>query len=379
MGKSELTSEEQFLKDGDRSANLIPVDVHGPVMKALGLGGTLPAAEEQTALQTLPPNEGAPNVMRRLETEAAAGRGRRRFLRIPVQGWVAALLVLVLLGGGYTQYSGEVRQGAGAQYKVLPYKPLPATTSGGMIEKPNEPLIPWPAKAQPSKEDELYKMKYAKGYNAIETLLLPGEYATYVIKREDGKEESHLGLYCPPIIVKDYSTYKTSVEKHHAPEVKQPGYMPDGYALDEAFIKPSFIKVEDDKQFKGESEIDLGDNFRMTWKREKAENIAYDSSTLVYKKGKIQVRISASRVDEKAKPAESLMWTKTTKVENIDIGGKQLIYLEPSSNEKIDLGYKYRLVWSDPEAQIIYNMSVRQEKSELTKDEVIRIAAGMMN
>lgn len=111
MGKSELTSEEQFLKDGDRSANLIPVDVHGPVMKALGLGGTLPAAEEQTALQTLPPNEAAPNVMRRLETEAAAGRGRRRFLRIPVQGWVAALLVLVLLGGGYTQYSGEVRQG----------------------------------------------------------------------------------------------------------------------------------------------------------------------------------------------------------------------------------------------------------------------------
>ncbi|MNC56035.1 hypothetical protein D3C75_1056050 [compost metagenome] len=91
------------------------------------------------------------------------------------------------------------------------------------------------------------------------------------------------------------------------------------------------------------------------------------------------MRISASRVDEKAKPAESLMWTKTTKVENIDIGGKQLIYLEPSGNEKIDLGYKYKLVWSDPEAQIIYNVSVRQEKSELTKDEVIRIAASMMN
>ncbi|MEK3862763.1 DUF4367 domain-containing protein [Paenibacillus sp. FSL H7-0716] len=379
MDKSELTSEERFLKHGDRSANFIPVDVHEQVMTALGLGGILPAAEEQTPLQTIPPNEGAPNVMRRLKTEAGTGRSRRRILRIPVQGWVAALLVMVLLGGGYTQYSGELRQGAQIQYKVLPYKPLLATKSGGMIEKPNEPLIPWPAKVQLSKEDELYKMKYAKGYNAIEKLLLPGEYATYVIKREDGKEESHLGLYCPPIIVKDYSTYKTSVEKHHAPEVKQPGYMPDGYTLDEAFIKPSFIKVEDDKQFKGESEIDLGDNFRMTWKREKAENIAYDSSTLVYKKGKIQVRISASLVDEKAKPAESLMWTKTTTVENIDIGGNQLIYLEPSSKEKIDLGYKYRLVWSDPEAQIIYNVSVRQEKSELTKDEVIRIAASMMN
>ncbi|WP_342481410.1 DUF4367 domain-containing protein [Paenibacillus sp. FSL L8-0340] len=385
MGKSELTSEEQFLKDGDRSANLIPVDVHGPVMKALGLGGTLPAAEEQTALQTLPPNEGASNVMRRLETEAAAGRGRRRFLRIPVQGWVAALLVLVLLGGGYTQYSGEVRQGAGAQYKVLPYKPLPATTSGGMIEKAIEPLIPLPPEVQPSTEDEIYKenklynMKYSKGYNDIETLLLPGEYATYVITREDRKEESHLGLYCPPIIVKDYSTYKTSVEKHNAPIVKQPGYMPEGYALDEAAIRPSFIKVPDEEQLEGGSVRDLGDNFRLTWRVEKAENIAYRSSSLVYKKGKVQVRIGASRVDDKDKPAYPLSWTKTTKVENIEIGGKQLIYLENSSNKEIDMGYTYNLVWSDPEAQIVYNVSVRQEKSELTKDEVIRIAASMMH
>lgn len=197
MGKSELTSEERFLKDGDRSANYLPVDVHDPVMKALGLGGTLSADEEQTTVQTLPPNGDAPNTMRRVETEAGTGRRRKR---IRVQGWVAALLLVVLLGGGYAQYSGEVRQGAealfssevrqgaGAQYKVLPYKPLPATKSGGMIEKPNEPLIPWPAKAQPSEEDELYKMKYSKGRNAIETLLLPGEYATYVIKREGGRE-----------------------------------------------------------------------------------------------------------------------------------------------------------------------------------------------
>lgn len=72
------------------------------------------------------------------------------------------------------------------------------------------------------------------------------------------------------------------------------------------------------------------------------------------------------------------MWTKTTKVENIEIDGRQLIYLETSANEKIDLGFKNRLVWADPEAKIIYKMSVRQEKSELTKDEIIQIAASMM-
>lgn len=377
MGKSELTPEERFLKDGDRSAHFIPIDVHEPVMKALGLSGTLPAVEEQTPLQTLPPNGGAPNVMRRLETEAGTGRSRKRILRIPVQGWVAALLVIVLLGGGYTQFSGELRQRAQFQYKVLPYKPLQATKSGGMIEKAKEPLTPLPAQVQPSKEDKIYSMKYSKGYITLEKLLLPGEYATYFITR--GKEEPYLGMYRPPITFKDYAAYKASAEKHNAPIVKQPGYMPEGYALDQAIIKPSLIKVPDEKELQGGSERDLGDNFRLNWRVEKAENVAYLFSSLVYKKGNVQVRISASRVDEKDKPADSLSWTQTTKVENIEVGGKQLIYLENSSNKKIDMGYTYNLVWPDPEAEIIYNVIVRQEKSELTKDEVIRIAASMMN
>lgn len=137
MGKRELTPEEQFLKEGDRSAHWNTVDVHEPVMKALGLEGALTAEEDENLLQTLPPSGEAPKVMRRMET-----RTGRRQKRMPVKGWAAAVLALVLLGGGYTQFSGklqqgaeaqssgEVRQGAGAQYKVLPYQPLPATASG---------------------------------------------------------------------------------------------------------------------------------------------------------------------------------------------------------------------------------------------------------
>ncbi|WP_019908816.1 DUF4367 domain-containing protein [Paenibacillus sp. HW567] len=371
MGKSELTPEEQFLKEGDRSAAFITVDVHDPVMQTLGLGGTFPAAEAQSPQQ----DRMAPDIMRRMETEAGMGRSRKR--RVSLRVWAAALLVIVLLGGGYTQFSGELRQGAQFQYKVLPYKPLQATKSGGMIEKAKEPLTLLPAQVQPSKENKIYSMKNSKGYNTLEKLLLPGEYATYFITR--GKEEPYLGMYRPPITFKDYAAYKTSVEKYNAPIVKQPGYMPEGYALDQAIIKPSFIKVPDEKELGGGSERDLGDNFRLTWRVEKTENIAYLFSSLVYKKGDVQVRIGASRVDDEAKPAESLSWTKTTKVENIEIGGKQLIYLEPSSNEKIDLGYTYNLIWPDLEAHIIYHVTVRQEKSELTKDEVIRIAASMMN
>ncbi|ASA20005.1 hypothetical protein B9T62_03820 [Paenibacillus donghaensis] len=324
--------------------------------------------------------------MRRLKTEAGTGRSRRRILRIPVQGWVAALLVMVLLGGGYTQYSGELRQGAGAQYKVLPYKPLPATTSGGMIEKTEEPLVyllpevPLSKDSKGYKENKLNEMKRSKAYNILEKLLPPGEYASYVMSRTDQKDASFgVSTYRPLLTFKDYAAYKTSVEKYNAPIVMQPGYMPEGYALDQANINPSFLKHSDEKQLEGGSEKDLGDNFRMTWRVEKAENIGYFTSSLVYKKGKVQVKINASRVDDKSKPAYSLPWNKNTKVENIEIDGKQLIYVDNSSNKEIDMGSMYNLYWSDPEAQIVYSVGVRQKDSELTKDEIIRIAASMMN
>lgn len=382
MGKGELTQEERFLKEGDRSAGIPPVDVHDPVMQMLGIAGVLPADSEDIALQTIPPREGAPKVMRRLETEAATGRGRKRFMGIPAKGWVAAAMVLVMLGGGYTQFSGEVGREAGAkvQYKVLPYKPIPATNSGYMIEKTKYPITPSknPSKVQPlSKGDEMYSLKYKKSISTLEKLLPLGEYATFLIERKDGKGVHGLGLYCPPIMLKEYSVYKTSVEKYKAPELNKPKYLPNGYTLEQAIVRPSFIKVDDNLKVTGVSKIDLGDNFQMRWRKEKPENITYESS-LVYKKDKIQMRISASRVDEKAKPGESLLWTKTTKVENIEIDGKQLIYLETSANEEINLGFKNRLIWADPEAKIIYNMSIVQEKSELTKDEIISIAASMM-
>ncbi|WP_405108818.1 DUF4367 domain-containing protein [Paenibacillus sp. FSL K6-1217] len=381
MGKSELTTEERFLKEGDLAGGIPPVDVHDPVMHKLGLAAILPVEGESALLQTLPPRGGAPKVMRRVETEASLGAGRKSFLRSPAKGWVAALLVLVLLGGGYIQFSGELGEWAGAkfQYRVLPYKPIPLTNSGAMIVKSKYPLTPGkglPQETKPSKEDELFQLKFKKGYNTIEKLF-PGEYATFVVKGGGEKEESLLGLHCPPIMLKDYSVYNTTVEKYKAPGLNKSEYLPDGYVLEQAIIIPSFIKIDEVVQPTGENEIDLGDKFRMVWRKEKPENIAYNSSLLVYKKGKINVKISASRFDE-SKPAESLMWTKTTKVENIEIGGKQLIYLETSSNEDIDLGFKNRLVWADPEAKIIYNLSVVQEKSELTKDEIIRIAASMM-
>ncbi|MNL82433.1 hypothetical protein D3C87_2098130 [compost metagenome] len=66
-------------------------------------------------------------------------------------------------------------------------------------------------------------------------------------------------------------------------------------------------------------------------------------------------------------------------MENIDINGKQLIYLEPAKNDDFKTGYKYRLVWSDPEQEMIYDLTADPENTVLTKDEAVRIAGAMMN
>ncbi|NQX45519.1 DUF4367 domain-containing protein [Paenibacillus tritici] len=384
MGKSELTPEEQFLKDGDRSMDVRPVDIHDPVMEAIGFGKIRCTPELETPL----PGGEAIDTMRRVETETRSARDRKRILRMPVRSWAAALILIVLLGGGYSWYTGGPRQAAGFEYEVLPYKPLPVTKSGLMISLLKAPLTPGlppdPAASQPQprkqrEEDELWTLKYNKGYNAIKKLLLPGEYATFVLKQDGREGRSQLGVYHPLMKFTDYSAFKSSAEKHLAPHLKQPGYMPDGYKFDQAWIPPSIKKIEEKELLAGTGGIKLGDGFRVIWRREPAGNIAFNSSSLMYRNGENQINLNAKRIDEKAETAETLLWTKTTTIENIDIGGKQLIYLEPSGNEDFKVGYKYKLVWADPEAQIVYDVTANAENTTLTKDEIIRIAAGMMN
>lgn len=380
MGKSELTPEEQFLKDGDRSMDVRPVDIHDPVMEAIGFGKIRCTPELETPL----PGGETIDIMRRVETETRLARDRKRILRMPMRNWAAALILIVLLGGGYSWYTGGPRQAAGFEYEVLPYKPLQATKGGGTIGLTKHPLTPGPAASQPplrkpSKEDEQWKLKYKEANEAIRKLLLPGEYATFVLRQDGRKGGNELGLYCPPMKFTDYSAYKTRAEKHSVPLLKQPEYMPDGYTLDNAWIIPVLREIDEKNLLAGTSEIKLGDGFRVTWRREPAENIAFNNSSLIYKNGKSQVAIKARRIDAQTGTVNGELWTKTTTIENIDIGGKQLIYLEPSGNEDIKVGYKYKLVWADPEAQIVYDVTANAENATLTKDEIIRIAAGMMN
>lgn len=376
MGKGELTSDEQFLKEGDHSADFPPVDVHDPVMEAIGFGKARLAADPQTHLH----DGDTPEIMQRLETLSGAKRSRKRILWIPVRSWAAVLLLIAILGGGYTLYSANPGQAAKFQYEVLPYEPLQATEEGGTISILKSPLTPGPetTQRQPNKEEELLNTKYAEAYKAVEKLLLPEEFALFVLRQEGGGGQFRIGIISPDMSFTDYSSYLTNAEKYSAPSMKQPDYLPEGYAFDEAWIQPVFKHIDDQELFALTSGIKLSDGFRVAWRQESPENIDFDNSSLIYKKDGNQVRVNARRIKEKTGTVETLVWTPTTSVENINIGGKQLIYLEPDKNDDFKAGYKYKLVWSDPEQEIIYNLTANPENTGLTKDEFIRIAGSMM-
>lgn len=209
-------------------------------------------------------------------------------------------------------------------------------------------------------------------------MLLPGEFASYVLRQEKaGGEPPMIGVVNRMMLFKDYSSYVAKAKKYKAPNLKQPEYMPEGYVFDQAVIQPYF-EIKEKELLALSGGIKLEGGYRVSWRKEPLGSINFDNSGLSYKKGQTIVNISVKRLKEKTGIIESLLWTKNTIMENILVNGTQLIYMDHSKNGEVKLGYKYKLVWADPENNMLYNLTTTPESS-LTKEEVIRIAAGMMN
>ncbi|KWX86212.1 hypothetical protein AMQ83_20215, partial [Paenibacillus riograndensis] len=186
-----------------------------------------------------------------------------------------------------------------------------------------------------------------------------------------------IGVVNRAMSFKDYSSYAAKAKKYKAPDLKQPEYMPEGYVFDQAWIIPYF-EIKEKELLALTGGIKLEGGYRVPWRKEPLGSINFDNSRLSYKKGQTIVNISVKRLKEKTGIAESLMWTKNTIMENILVNGTQLIYMDHSKNGEVKLGYKYKLVWADPEKNVLYDLTTSPESS-LTKEEVIHIAAGMMN
>ncbi len=377
MCKDELTSEELFLKEGDHSAKLPLVDVHDSVMKAIGLGNDRPMMEHASQLQV----ENTPDVIQSMEPVAEANRYRKRTKGRHMGRWAAALILIALLGGSYSLFVESPGQAAKFQYEVLPYQPLVVTEEGGKVVRSNRPVHLSEKKItqmEESKEEKLFREKYSEAYEAVEKLLLPEEFASYVLRQEKaGGEPPQIGIVNRMMLFNDYSSYAAKAKRYTAPDLKQPEYMPEGYVFDEAWIIPYFeIKKKELLALTGGIKLEGG--YRVSWRKEPLDSINFDNSGLSYKKGQTTVNISVKRLKEKNGIVESLIWTKNTIMENILVNGTQLIYMDHSKNGEVKLGYKYKLVWADPAKNVLYDLTTSPESS-LTKEEVIRIAAGMMN
>ncbi|MEC0170768.1 hypothetical protein [Paenibacillus graminis] len=377
MCKDELTSDELFLKEGDHSAQLPLVDVHDSVMKAIGLGNDRLMMEHASQRQA----GNTPNVMQSMEPVVEAERYRKRTLRRHMGRWAAALILIALLGGSYSLFIESPGQAAKFQYEVLPYQPLVVTEEGGQVVRSNKPIFLSEKKIpqrQESKEDKLFSEKYSEAYKAVEKLLLPEEFASYVLRQEKaGGELPVIGVVNRLMLFNDYSSYVAKAKKYKAPDLKQPEYMPEGYVFDQAVIRPYF-EIKEKELLALTGGIKLEGGYRVPWRKEPLGSINFDNSGLSYKKGQAIVNISVKRLKETTGIIESLMWTKNTIVENILVNGTQLIYMDHSRDGKVKLGYKYKLVWADPKNNMLYDLTASPESS-LTKEEVIRIAAGMMN
>lgn len=377
MCKDELTSEELFLKEGDHSDQLPLVDVHDSVMEAIGLGNDRLMMEHASQLQV----GNTPDIMQSMEPVVEAERYRKRTLRRQAGRWATALVLIALLGGGYFLFVEGPGQAAKFQYEVLPYQPLVVTEEGGKVVRSNRPVSPSEEKVpqiQESKEEKLFREKYSEAYKAVEKLLLPGEFASYVLRQEKaGGEPPMIGVVNRMMLFKDYSSYVAKAKKYTAPALKQPEYMPEGYVFDQAVIQPYF-EIKEKELLALTGGIKLEGGFRVPWRKEPLDRINFDNSGLSYKKGQTKVDISVKRLKEKTGIIESLLWTKNTSMENILVNGTQLIFMDHSKDGEVKLGYKYKLVWADPENNMLYNLTTTPESS-LTKEEVIHIAAGMMD
>ncbi|QQZ58531.1 hypothetical protein JI735_17120 [Paenibacillus sonchi] len=132
MCKDELTSEELFLKEGDHSDQLPLVDVHDSVMEAIGLGNDRLMMEHASQLQA----GNTPDIMQSMEPVVEAERYRKRTMRRHAGRWAAVLILIALLGGGYSLFVEGPGQAAKFQYEVLPYQPLVVAEEGGRWQDP---------------------------------------------------------------------------------------------------------------------------------------------------------------------------------------------------------------------------------------------------
>lgn len=168
----------------------------------------------------------------------------------------------------------------------------------------------------------------------------------------------------------DYDEYTKLLSKHKAPELTQPGWLPEGYAFKSGEIVPpyyfSFSQPYQKmlKELKAEAKGKTYYAKKLNWSEA-------GEAALVFSKDSDVIRISAKRTHPLITDVTRVAG-KGEKLEKVSIGGIEALYLTNSNAV-----YSTNLTWEDAENNLEYTIST-YKKSPLTREDLLSIAESIM-
>ncbi|KKO51659.1 DUF4367 domain-containing protein [Paenibacillus sp. DMB20] len=191
----------------------------------------------------------------------------------------------------------------------------------------------------------------------------------YLTVLYDGTDNS-LSFSYLGITSSDYNEYTKMLSKYKAPELQQPGGIPEGYVFKSGEIVPPyplFLTKAYESMLK---ELKAEANGKKYYAKKLKWNEA-GGAAVIFSKDSDVIRISSQKVQPLITEVTRVP-SKAEKFENLSINGTDAIY----STNSNDL-YSTKLRWEDAEKQFQYEISI-YKKSPLIKEDLVAIAESMI-
>jgi len=215
--------------------------------------------------------------------------------------------------------------------------------------------------------------------------LKPGELAAYYVHDETLNAYdtgNRVQTVYQPMVYKTYAELKKQLENTAGPLLPEPRFLPKGYTFAAGKLFPSITegeasldhlkKLEPEFIRMAESSSNGTKLFikTLSWNKAGSANVSYTN-------GEDTIHITAF-VRKKHPSSVVTRNPKGVSVEKLTAGGQEMVYMEASAAASVDeVYYKHKLEWLDEEDEVFYSVFDNQG-SALSKSEMIRIAASMV-
>ncbi|MNW47750.1 hypothetical protein D3C74_250930 [compost metagenome] len=168
----------------------------------------------------------------------------------------------------------------------------------------------------------------------------------------------------------DYEEYSKLLSKHNAPELKQPEWLPEGYAFQSGEIVPPYYFFLSEPYQKMLKELKAEAKGKKYYAKQLKWSEAGEAA-LVFSKDSDIIRISAKRMHPLITEVTKVAG-KGEKLEKLSIDGIEAIYTTNSNAL-----YAINLTWEDADNHLEYTIST-YKKSPLSKEDLVAIAESIM-